>query len=217
MRTKEEEHDYRYFPDPDLMPLELTPDYVERIGASLPELPDAKKMRFVEEFGLSSEDAEVLVADRELAKCFEDLADELDARSAANWVIHDLRGALNKLGLTIAVSGLTAQKLRGLIDLVEADTISRRSANTEVLPVMIETDQDADSVSKLLGISQVSDTGAIESIVESVLAERPDMVAEYRAGKTKLLGFFVGQAMKASRGKANPKTVNQILRAKLDG
>ncbi len=215
MRTKEEEHDYRYFPDPDLMPLELTSDYVERIRASLPELPDAKKARFVER-GLSDEDADVLVADRDNAEYFEAVAEGRDAKTAANWVIHDLFGALNRSGLAIGEAPVGAADLGGLIDLIEAGTISGRIAK-DVFEAMFETGQDPRSIVEERGLEQVSDAGEIEAIVDGILAEREDMVAEYRAGKTRLLGFFVGQAMKATGGKANPKTVNEILHAKLEG
>ena len=216
MRTKEEEHDYRYFPDPDLMPLELTRDYVDRIGAGLPELPDAKKARFVDELGLSEEDAGVLVADRDNAEYFEAVAEGRDARAAANWVIRDLFGALNRSGLAIGEAPVAAAQLGGLIDLIEAGTISGRIAR-EVFEAMFETGRDARSIVEERGLEQVSDTGEIEAIVDGILAEREDMAAEYRSGKTKLLGFFVGQVMKATQGKANPKTVNEILRARLDG
>ena len=215
MRTKEEEHDYRYFPDPDLLPLELTRDYVDRIAADLPELPDAKKARFVRELGLSDEDAEVLVADRDNAEYFEAVAEGRDAKAAANWVIHDLFGALNRSGLAIGEAPVGAAHLGGLIDLIAAGTISGRIAK-DVFQAMFETGRDARSIVEERGLEQVSDTGAIEAVVDGILAEREDMVAEYRSGKTKLLGFFVGQAMKATGGKANPKTVNEILRAKLD-
>ena len=215
MRSKEEEHDYRYFPDPDLMPLELTPDYVEAIRASLPELPDAKKARFVDALGLSAEDAEILVADRDSAEYFEAVAEGRDAGTAANWVIRDLFGALNKSGLAVGEAPVAASDLGGLIDLIQAGTISGRIAK-EVFEVMFETGRDAKSIVAERGLEQVSDSGAIEAIVDGILAERADMAAEYRGGKTRLLGFFVGQVMKATRGKANPKTVNEILRAKLD-
>ena len=215
MRTKEEEHDYRYFPDPDLMPLVLDQAFVDGIRASLPELPDAKKARFAETLGLSEEDADVLVADRDNAEYFEAVAKGRDAKAAANWVIHDLFGALNKSGLSIGESPVTAPKLGGLIDLIQEGTISGRSAK-EVFQVMFETGSDAGIVVTERGLEQVSDTGAIEEIVDTVLAEHADRVAEYRGGKTRLLGFFVGQVMKASQGKANPKTVNEILRARLD-
>ncbi len=216
MRTKEEEHDYRYFPDPDLMPLVLTQDYVDQIKANLPELPEEKKDRYVIQLGLSDEDASILVVDPERAELFETAAEGRDPKLVANTVIHDVLGEFNKSGLTIRESLLTGPKLGGLIDLVEAGTISRRSAK-DILPELIETGEEAQPVVDRRGVSQVSDTGAIEAIVDGILAERPDMVAEYRSGKTKLLGFFVGQAMKASQGKANPKTVNEILRARLDG
>ena len=215
MRGKEEEHDYRYFPDPDLMPLVLSQDYVDGIRASLPELPDAKKARFVEELGLSGDDADVLVADRDNADYFEAVSEGRDAKAAANWVIHDLFGALNRSGLAIGEAPVSASDLGGLIDLIGAGTISGRIAK-DVFEIMFETGRDARSIVEERGLKQVSDTGEIEAIVDGILAERGDMVAEYRAGKTKLLGFFVGQAMKASQGKANPKTVNEILRARLD-
>ena len=215
MRGKEEEHDYRYFPDPDLMPLVLSQDYVDGIRASLPELPDAKKARFVEELGLSGDDADVLVADRDNADYFEAVSEGRDAKAAANWVIHDLFGALNRSGLAIGEAPVSASDLGGLIDLIGAGTISGRIAK-DVFEIMFETGRDARSIVEERGLEQVSDTGEIEAIVDGILAERGDMVAEYRAGKTKLLGFFVGQAMKASQGKANPKTVNEILRARLD-
>ena len=204
MRTKEEEHDYRYFPDPDLMPLVLDEAFVEGIRASLPELPDRKKARFVAELGLSDEDADVLVADRDNADYFEAVAKGRDAKAAANWVIHDLFGALNRSGLAIGEAPVGAADLGGLIDLIEAGTISGRIAK-DVFEVMFETGRDARSIVEERGLEQVSDTGAIEAIVDGILAERGDMVAEYRSGKTKLLGFFVGQVMKASQGKANPE------------
>ncbi|MDE0334544.1 MAG: Asp-tRNA(Asn)/Glu-tRNA(Gln) amidotransferase subunit GatB, partial [Defluviicoccus sp.] len=216
MRTKEEEHDYRYFPDPDLMPLELTRDYVDRIRGSLPELPDAKKARFVGELGLSEDDADVLVADRDNAQYFEAVAEGRDAKAAANWVIHDLFGALNRSGLAIGDAPVGAADLGGLIDLIAVGTISGRIAK-DVFQAMFETGRDARSIVAERGLEQVSDTGEIEAVVDAILAEREDMVAEYRAGKTKLLGFFVGQVMKATGGKANPQTVNEILRARLDG
>ena len=215
MRSKEEEHDYRYFPDPDLMPLVLDEAFVDGLRATLPELPDAKKQRFVAELGLSDEDAEVLVADRDSAAYFEAVAGGRDAKQAANWVIHDLFGALNKSGLAIADAPVSASDLGALVDLIRAGTISGRIAR-EVFEAMFETGRDPGSIVAERGLEQVSDTGAIEAIVDAVLAEHPDRVAEYRGGKTKLLGFFVGQAMKASQGKANPKTVNEFLRAKLD-
>ncbi len=215
MRSKEEEHDYRYFPDPDLLPLVLTQEYVDGIRAELPELADAKKRRFVDEMGLTQEDAEVLVADRDSAAYFEAVAEGRDAKLAANWVVRDLFGALNRSGLAIADAPVSASDLGALIDLIRAGTISGRIAR-EVFEAMFETGRDPGSIVAERGLEQVSDTGAIEAIVDAVLAGHPDRVAEYRGGKTRLLGFFVGQAMKASRGKANPKTVNEILHAKLD-
>ena len=216
MRSKEEEHDYRYFPDPDLMPLVLDEAFVDGIRTNLPELPDAKKERFVAKLGLSDEDAEVLVADRENAEYFEAVARGRDAKLAANWVIRDLFGALNKSGLAIREAPVAASNLGRLIDLMQTGTISGRTAR-EVFEIMFETGRDAQTIVEERGLEQVSDSGAIEAIVDTILAERADMVAEYRGGKTRLLGYFVGQVMKASRGKANPTTVNEILRARLDG
>ena len=215
MRTKEEEHDYRYFPDPDLMPLVLDEAFVDGIRASLPELPDRKKARFVDELGLSEEDADVLVADRDNADYFEAVAKDRDAKAAANWVIHDLFGALNRSGLAIGEAPVGAADLGGLIDLIGTGTISGRIAK-DVFEIMFETGRDARSIVAERGLEQVSDSGELEAIVDGILAERGDMVAEYRSGKTKLLGFFVGQVMKATQGKANPKTANEILRARLD-
>ena len=215
MRSKEEEHDYRYFPDPDLMPLVLDEAFVDGIRASLPELPDRKKARFVDELGLSEEDADVLVADRDNADYFEAVAKDRDAKAAANWVIHDLFGALNRSGLAIGEAPVGAADLGGLIDLIGTGTISGRIAK-DVFEIMFETGRDARSIVAERGLEQVSDSGELEAIVDGILAERGDMVAEYRSGKTKLLGFFVGQVMKATRGKANPKTANEILRARLD-
>ncbi len=216
MRTKEEEHDYRYFPDPDLMPLVLTEEYVEEIRASLPELPDAKKKRFVEGLGLSEDDADVLVADRENAEYFEAVAAGRDAKLAANWVIRDLFGALNKSGISIAEAPVTAANLGELIDLIQAGTVSGRTAR-EVFDIMLETGGEPGPIVRERGLEQVSDAAAIEAMVDAVLAEKAEAVAEYRNGKDRLFGYFVGQVMKASRGKANPETVNRILRARLDG
>ena len=215
MRTKEEEHDYRYFPDPDLLPVELAEETIERIRAGLPELPDVKRARFVRELGLSPADAAVLAAERENAEFFEALAKGRDAKLAANWVIRDLFGALNKAGLSIADSPVGAAALGGLLDLIAAGTISGRIAK-DVFQAMVETGKPAAAIVEERGLRQLTDTGAIEAVVDGILAGQADKVAEYRAGKTKMLGFFVGQVMKATRGKANPQAVNDILRARLD-
>ena len=216
MRSKEESHDYRYFPDPDLVPLVLEEVEVARIRAELPELPDAKKVRFMSAYGLSAYDAEVLVAEREAADYFERVAEGGDPKVAANWVVGELFGALNKAGLEIAQSPVSAEALRGLLGLIADATISGRIAK-EVFETMFETGEDAAAIVEARGLRQITDAGAIEAAVETALAEYADKVAEYRAGKTKLLGFFVGQVMKATAGKANPKLVNEVLRAKLGG
>ena len=216
MRSKEDAHDYRYFPDPDLLPLELDPAMVDRIRADLPELPDAKKARFMADYGLSLYDAGILVEERETADFYETLAKGRDAKLAANWLITELFGALNKAGKTLADSPVDADGLGGLVDLISDGTISGRIAK-DVFVEMFETGKSAPAIVDEKGLKQVSDTGAIEGIIDSVLAEQADKVAEYKGGKPKLFGFFVGQVMKKSQGKANPQVVNDLLRAKLDG
>lgn len=216
MRTKEEEHDYRYFPDPDLPPVEISEDRIARIGESLPELPDAKEARFVQALGLSPDDAAVLAADRDAAEFFEAVAQGRDARTAANWVVRDLFGALNRAGAAIADSPVGAAALGGLLDLIADGTISARMAR-EVFEAMFETGESAADIVAARGLRQLTDPAAIEAVVDEILAARPGEAAEYRSGKRKLLGFFMGQAMKATGGKADPKAVDEILRARLDG
>lgn len=216
MRSKEEAHDYRYFPDPDLLPLELTQAEVDAIRATLPELPDEKKLRFINHYGLPAYDAGVLVAERARAAFYEAVAKGRDAKLAANWVITELFGALNKTGKDVTESPIAAEQLGGLIDLIADSTISGRIAK-DVFAEMLETGKDAAAIVEEKGLKQVTDTGAIEAIIEQVLAKNADKVAEYRGGKDKLFGFFVGQTMKATQGKANPGMVNQILKAKLNG
>jgi aspartyl-tRNA(Asn)/glutamyl-tRNA(Gln) amidotransferase subunit B len=216
MRSKEEAHDYRYFPDPDLLPLELTPDFVEAQRATLPELPDEKKARFMADYGLSPYDAGVLVAERETADFFEAVAKGRDAKLAANWVISELFGRLNKAGRDVTDSPVSAESLGGLIDLIADKTISGSIAK-KVFDDMFETGKEAAAIVEAQGLKQVTDTGAIEGIIDQVLADNADKVAEYRGGKDKLFGFFVGQTMRASQGKANPQLVNELLRGKLDG
>jgi aspartyl-tRNA(Asn)/glutamyl-tRNA(Gln) amidotransferase subunit B len=213
MRSKEEAHDYRYFPDPDLLPLQLEPEWIERLRAELPELPDAKKARFIAEMGLSAEDAEVLVAERATAEYFEKVAAGRDPKAAANWVMGDLFGALNKKGLGIEASPVVPERLGALIDLIANGTISGRIAK-DVFAEMIETGEAADAIVERKGLRQVSDTGAIEAAVDAAIAAHPAQVAQY-ATNSKVLGFFVGQVMKATGGKANPALVNELLRKKL--
>ena len=216
MRSKEEAHDYRYFPDPDLLPLVLDPDWVARIRAELPELPDAKKGRFMSEYGLSADDAAVLVAEKETALFFERVAQARDAKAAANWVMGDLFGALNRLGVGIERSPVSAGQLGALIDLIADGTISGRLAK-EVFAEMVATGADPAAIVEAKGLRQVTDAGAIEAAIVTVLAAEADKVAEYRAGRDKLYGFFVGQIMRATHGKANPALVNQLLKQKLAG
>ncbi|HEV8030220.1 MAG TPA: Asp-tRNA(Asn)/Glu-tRNA(Gln) amidotransferase subunit GatB [Stellaceae bacterium] len=213
MRSKEDAHDYRYFPDPDLLPLVLDPEWVERLRAELLELPDAKKARFVADFGLRPEDAGVLVGERATAEYFERVADGRDARMAANWVMGDLFGALNKKGLGIDESPVAAERLGALIDLIAGGTISGRIAK-DIFAEMIETGADPAALVEEKGLRQVSDAGAIEATVDAALAAHPAQVAQYQTNP-KVLGFFIGQVMKATGGKANPALVNDLLRKKL--
>jgi aspartyl-tRNA(Asn)/glutamyl-tRNA(Gln) amidotransferase subunit B len=216
MRSKEEAHDYRYFPDPDLLPLELDGAWVEKLKRDLPELPDAKKARFVDHYKLSPYDAGVLVDEQVSADFFETVANGRDAKLAANWVTGDLFGALNKLGLDITQSPVKAKDLGELIDLIRDNTISGRIAK-DVFAEMLETGKGAAAIVEEKGLRQVTDTGAIEQAVDAVLATEARKVAEYRSGKDKLFGFFVGQVMKATQGKANPGLVNELLKKKLSG
>jgi aspartyl-tRNA(Asn)/glutamyl-tRNA(Gln) amidotransferase subunit B len=216
MRSKEHAHDYRYFPDPDLLPLTLEKDWVAALKASLPELPDAKKARFVADYKLSPADAGVLVAERASADYFEAVAQGRDAKHAANWVMVELFGALNRLGLAIEDSPVAAPALGGLVDLIADGTLSGRLAK-DVFAAMIETGEPAAAIVAERGLKQVTDSGAIAAAIDAVLAGQMEKVAEYRAGKEKLFGFFVGQVMKATQGKANPTLVNDLLRQKLSG
>ena len=216
MRSKEEAHDYRYFPDPDLLPLRLEQELINGIAASMPELPDAKRHRFMAEFGLSPYDASVLVAEKENADFYEAVAEGRDKKLAANWMISELFGLLNKAGKEIGESPVSAAALGELLDLISDDTISGRTAK-EVFAEMFETGKAAGQIVEEKGLRQVTDTGAIEAVIDEVMARETQKVAEYRSGKDKLFGFFVGQVMKASGGKANPKMVNEVLKTKLDG
>jgi len=216
MRSKEEAHDYRYFPDPDLLPLVLDPDWVERIRASLPELPDAKKARFMSQYGLSTDDAGVLVAEKETAVYFERAAQGRDAKVAANWVVGDLFGAVNRLGIGIGQSPVSASQLGALIDLIADGTISGRLAK-DVFAEMVASRADPTAIVEAKGLRQVTDSTAIEAAIDTVLAAQADKLAEYRAGRDRLYGFFVGQIMRATKGKANPALVNQLLKKKLAG
>jgi aspartyl-tRNA(Asn)/glutamyl-tRNA(Gln) amidotransferase subunit B len=213
MRSKEEAHDYRYFPDPDLLPVTLDPAWVEEIRAGLPELPDDKKARFMADLGLSAYDAGVLVAERETAAYFETVADGRDAKLAANWVTGELFGALNRSGLELGEAPVDAAKLGGLLDLVADGTISGRIAK-EVFEAMWETGRSASDIVEDKGLKQISDAGAIAAIVDQLIADNPEQAILY-PGNEKIIGWFVGQVMKATQGKANPGVVNQLLRERL--
>ena len=216
MRSKEEAHDYRYFPDPDLLPLILDEGWIAAIAASMPELPDARKARLKADYGLSDYDAGVLVAEKENADFYEAAARGRDGKLAANWVISELFGRLNKAGKGVEESPVAATALGGLLDLIADGTVSGRTAK-DVFAEMFETGSEAAAIVEEKGLQQVSDTAAIEAAIDRALAQHADKVAEYRAGKAKLFGFFVGQAMRASGGKANPRALNELLRHKLDG
>ena len=213
MRTKEEAHDYRYFPDPDLLPLELTRTEVDALKAKLPELPDAKKARFVGSYGLSAYDAEVLTAEREIADFFEAVATGRDAKAAANWVINELAGRLNKEGKGIAASPVSAAQLGAMLDLIADGTISGKIAK-DLFEVVWSEGGDPRAIVTARGMKQVTDMSAIERIVDDIVAKNPDKVSQAKE-KPQLVGWFVGQVMKASGGKANPQAVNELLQKKL--
>ncbi len=213
MRTKEEAHDYRYFPDPDLLPLELTQDYVDRLAAGLPELPDEKRARFIEQYGLTPYDADVLIAERESADYFEAVAKGRDAKQAANWVINELFGRLNKESRGIVDSPVTADQLGAIIDLIKAGTISGKIAK-DVFDIVWSEGGDPRKIVEARGLVQVTDMGAIEAAVDQVIAANPDK-AEQAKAKPALAGWFVGQVMKATGGKASPQAVSDLLKKKL--
>ncbi len=211
MRSKEDAHDYRYFPDPDLLPLVLDRDWIAGLKAGLPELPDAKKARFIGDYGLSAYDAAVLVSEQTTARFFEDVAKGRDAKIAANWVTGDFFAAMNRMGRTIEDPPVSAAALGQLLDLIADKTINGKIAK-DVFEAMVETGADPETIVAEKGLRQVTDTGAIDAEVEKIIAANPDKVAEFRSGKDKLFGFFVGQVMKAMAGKANPALVNETLK-----
>jgi len=215
MRSKEFANDYRYFPEPDLLPVEIDDTYIEAIRATLPELPDAKSARFVSEYGLSDYDAGVLTATREMAEYFETVARSGgDAKMAANWVTGDLQAVLNKNNWNLAESPIQAKRLARLIQRIKDGTISGKIGKT-VFETMLEDGSDVDQIIESRGLKQVTDSGAIESLVDEVITNHPEQVRQFRDGKEAVLGFLVGQAMKLSQGKANPSQVNQLLREKM--
>jgi aspartyl-tRNA(Asn)/glutamyl-tRNA(Gln) amidotransferase subunit B len=213
MRSKEEAHDYRYFPDPDLLPLELTQDYVDSLGEGLPELPDEKRARFIADYGLTPYDADVLVAERESGDYFEAVATGRDAKQAANWVINELFGRLNKEGGNIVDSPISADQLGAIIDLIKAGTISGKIAK-DVFDIVWTEGGDPAEIVEARGLKQVTDVGAIETAVDAVIAANPEKVEQAKQ-KPALIGWFVGQVMKATGGKASPQAVNALLKSKL--
>jgi len=219
MRTKEEANDYRYFPDPDLLPVVIESSFIEEIRKTLPELPAQKLLRFEKDYGLSNYDASVLTSSREIADYYEatvGASHNSDAKLCANWVMGDLLGALNKANLEIEESPISPERLGKLMSRINDKTISGKIAKT-IFEHLWNSTEDVDNIIKKQGLEQVTDTGAIEAIVDKIIQDNPSHVADYRSGKDKLFGFFVGQVMKASQGKANPEQVNDILKRKLQG
>ena len=218
MRSKEEANDYRYFPDPDLLPVVLEENFLDEVKSTLPELPDEKKNRFIDQFGLSAYDAALLTASRDLAEYFEAAVSGLDgeAKLVSNWVTGELAGALNKAGHEIGDSPVSAVMLGGMIKRISDDTISGKIAK-EVFEAMWNGEGDADTIIESKGLKQITDSSAIEPIIDEIIANNPGQAEQYRGGKDKLFGFFVGQVMKATQGKANPQQVNELLKKKLNG
>ncbi len=214
MRSKEDAHDYRYFPDPDLLPLEVSDDFIENLKSEIPELPDEKKKRFIEKFKLSPYEANILVSDIEISNYFENVIKKSDVKLATNWIIGELFAALNEKNLEITESPISAGNLSKLINLIKDGTISGKIAKT-VFEQMMEGDKDPQKIVKEKGLKQESDPKALEALIDKVIDENRDKATEYKSGKVKLFGFFVGQVMKASGGKANPQLVNEILKKKL--
>jgi aspartyl-tRNA(Asn)/glutamyl-tRNA(Gln) amidotransferase subunit B len=215
MRSKEVANDYRYFPEPDLLPIVIDDEFIEAIRAQLPELPDARAARFVGDFGLSDYDAGVLVASREMADFFETVAQRSgDAKLAANWVSQDLQALLNKNNWELSESPIQAERLADLILRIKDDTVSGKIAKT-VFEAMLSDESSVDAIIEAKGLKQVTDSGALEGLVDQVIADNPDQAQQYRDGKVQVIGFLVGQCMKLSQGKANPAQINEILRNKL--
>ncbi len=214
MRSKEDAMDYRYFPDPDLLPIILSEEYVQKIRDLLPELPEQKQLRYVSELNLSQYDAEILTLEKETAMYFEEAIKNCDPKMAANWIAAELFGRLNKAGISLANCKITPVKLAGLLKLISDNIISGKIAK-DVFDIMFETGEEAAKIVEDKGLQQVTNTGEIEAIIIQVLKDNPDKIAEYKSGKDRLFGFFVGQVMKLSEGKANPALVNELLIGKL--
>jgi len=214
MRSKEDAHDYRYFPDPDLLPLEISDDFINNIKKSIPELPDEKKKRFIEKFNLSAYEANILVSDIETSKYFEEVIKNSDIKLSTNWITGELFALLNDKNLEITKSPISAKNLSKLINLIKDETISGKIAKS-VFEIMATGDKNPVDIVEEKGLKQQSDPKELEKLIEKVINDNPDKVKEYKSGKEKLFGFFVGQAMKASEGKANPQLINDILKNKL--
>ena len=214
MRSKEDAHDYRYFPDPDLLPLKLSEDFINKIKKNIPELPDEKKKRFIEKFNLTPYEATILVSDIETSKYFEEVVKDSDVKLAANWIIGELFALLNEKNLEITQSPISARNLSKLINLIKDGTISGKIAKT-LFELMLDGDKDPEILVEEKGLKQKSDPKELENLIDGVIKDNPDKVAEYKSGKVKLFGFFVGQVMKVSNGTANPQLVNEILKKKL--
>ena len=214
MRSKEDAHDYRYFPDPDLLPLKLSDDFINKIKKNIPELPDEKKKRFIEKFNLTPYEATILVSDIETSKYFEEVVKDSDVKLAANWIIGELFALLNEKNLEITQSPISARNLSKLINLIKDGTISGKIAKT-LFELMLDGDKDPEILVEEKGLKQKSDPKELENLIDGVIKDNPDKVAEYKSGKVKLFGFFVGQVMKVSNGTANPQLVNEILKKKL--
>jgi len=214
MRSKEDAHDYRYFPDPDLLPLELTDNFISDLKKEIPELPDEKKKRFIEKFKLTPYEANILVSDIETSKYFEEVIKNSDVKLSTNWITGELFALLNEKNLDISQSPIKAKNLSKLINLIKDGTISGKIAKS-VFELMIDGNKDPIDIVKEKGLKQQSDPKELDKLIDKVIKDNPDKVNEYKSGKDKLFGFFVGQAMKASGGKANPQLLNEILKKKL--
>ena len=215
MRSKEDAHDYRYFPDPDLLPLELDENFINDIKKNIPELPDEKKKRFIEKFKLSPYEANILVSDIDTSKYFEEVSKNSDVKLATNWITGELFALLNEKNLEITESPISSKNLSKLINLIKKGTISGKIAKT-IFELMSDGDKDPEKIVEEKGLKQQSDPKELEKIIDKIISENPKNVELYKSGKDKLFGFFVGQVMKSSGGKANPQLVNEILKKKLN-
>ena len=216
MRSKEDAHDYRYFPDPDLLPLKIDKKTIDEITKSLPELPDEKKERFIKNYGLTSYEANVLVSEKEISDYYEDVAKKSDKKLASTWIMGDLFATLNNKGLNITESPVSSNNLSEMINFIKSGEISGRMAK-EIFEIMVKTGENPKQIIESKGLKQQSDPKELEKIVRNVLKNNPEEVKEYKSGKEKLFGFFVGQVMKLSGGKANPQLVNDILKKLIKG